>query len=261
MMDRITSKDGTQISYTQIGSGPPLLFVHGTTADHGSWGKITPLLAPHFTVYAMDRRGRGESGDAPDYSFDREAQDVAALVDSIGGPVFLFGHSYGGLCCLEAALLTANVARLVLYEPDIPTGAEVLPAAMLGRMQSLIERGALEAAMEMMLKEVVHMPDHELEAYRQSPLWAARIPLAATIPRELKIDRTYRFNPQRFANFRVPTLLLLGSDSPGMFRQAIEALDAALPDSRVEILPGQQHMAHHSNPDLLAEVVTRFLGG
>lgn len=64
----------------------------------------------------MDRRGRGESGDGPAYSLDREAEDVAALVDSIGQPVNVLGHSYGALCAIKAALLTNNIRRLILYE-------------------------------------------------------------------------------------------------------------------------------------------------
>src|SRR3990172_2374863 len=59
------------------------------------------------------------SGDGPEYSLDREAEDVAAVVDATGGPAHLFGHSFGGACALEASLLTRNVGKLVLYEPPV----------------------------------------------------------------------------------------------------------------------------------------------
>jgi len=81
----ITSADGTIVRCFTDGSGPPLLLVHGTTADHARWQMITPELAEHFTVYAMDRRGRGDSTDGPEYHLLREAEDVAAVVSAVLG--------------------------------------------------------------------------------------------------------------------------------------------------------------------------------
>jgi Alpha/beta hydrolase family len=72
--------------------------VHGTTADHSRWDTVLPELGAHFRVYTMDRRGRGESGDAEPYRVEAEFDDVAAVVDSIGGDVSVLGHSYGALC-------------------------------------------------------------------------------------------------------------------------------------------------------------------
>ena len=146
-MERINSSDGTAISYRRGGAGPPLLLVHGTTADHRSWAQVTPLLAEQCTVYALDRRGRGESGDAADYSLGREAEDIAAVIEAIGRPVCLLGHSYGALCCLEAALLTDRIARLILYEPGLAGDIPLYPPGVPERMQALIDAGDLEAAM------------------------------------------------------------------------------------------------------------------
>jgi len=56
-MHRIRSADGTSIRCWREGAGPPLVLVHGTTADHTTFRFITPILASRFTVYAMDRRG------------------------------------------------------------------------------------------------------------------------------------------------------------------------------------------------------------
>src|SRR5207253_10380171 len=116
------SKDGTRIAFARSGDGPPLVLVHGTTADHTRWAPILGELEARFTVHAMDRRGRGGSGDAQDYSLEKEFDDIVAVVDSIGEPVHLLGHSYGALCSLEASLLTKNIRKLVLYEPPIATG-------------------------------------------------------------------------------------------------------------------------------------------
>lgn len=258
-MEQVTSRDGTIIGFWRSGAGQPLLLVHGLTADHTRWSPISPHFEQHFTVHAMDRRGRGGSDDSPDYDFLREAEDVAAVVEAIGEPVFLLGHSSGGLCSLEASLLTDNVSRLILYEPPVPGIAPPIPPGVPDRMQALIDSGELEAALEVFMREVVRMPDHELEAYRQSPVWKVRIQLAPTIPRELAIDRTYRFDAERFASLQVPTMLLLGGDSPQFARQAVELVHSALPDSRVVILPGQQHIAMDTDPDLFVSEVLDFL--
>lgn len=258
-MNYATSNDGTTIGYERKGAGPPLLLVHGTTADHRRWAHVSPKFEQHFTVYAMDRRGRGESTDTPEYDIMREAEDVAVVIEAIGEPVFILGHSYGALCILEAALLTDKVRRMILYEPPIPTGLPFYPTGVPDRMESLIENGELEAALEVFMREVVKMPQHELNVYRQLPMWKGRIQLAPTIPRELAVDRTYSFDPAKFAGLRVPVLLLLGGDSPPLFRQATETVHSALPNSTLTLLPGQQHIAMDTNPDLFVSEVLKFL--
>jgi pimeloyl-ACP methyl ester carboxylesterase len=256
---KFTSRDGLVISCRQSGTGRPLLLVHGTTADHRSWDQITPLLTPYFTILALDRRGRGGSGDSSDHDLPREAEDIVAVVEAIGEPVYLLGHSYGALCSLEAALRTAQIDRLILYEPGLTTGIPLYPPGVPERMQALIDRGELEAAMDVLFREVVRMPEHELAEYRQSPLWADRLPLAATIPREMAAELAYRFDAARFADLQTPTMLLTGGDSPSALRQATELIAAALPNSRIVILPGQQHIAYRTAPELFAREVLNFL--
>ena len=96
-MEKVKSADGTSIAYKKTGEGPPLVLIHGTTADHSHWEMVLPLLAEHFTVYAIDRRGRGKSGDASDYRAELEFKDVAAVVDMIDEPAILLGQYYGDL--------------------------------------------------------------------------------------------------------------------------------------------------------------------
>jgi pimeloyl-ACP methyl ester carboxylesterase len=260
-MKQIVSKDRTVIGYQKSGQGRPLLCVHGTTADHQSWMAVSSYLAQDFTIYAMDRRGRGGSGDALDYDLWREADDVVALVEAIGEPTVVLGHSYGGLICLEAALLTDNIAQLILYEPAVPAETPHILPEVIERIKALVEQDELEKAMEVCLREVAEIPNHDMDIYRQSPLWVARIPLARTIPRELETDLSYSFQADRFVNMQTPTALFLGGDSPDLYRQGVERLDGALPNSQVIILPGQQHIAHHANPELLAAAVRKFLSG
>jgi pimeloyl-ACP methyl ester carboxylesterase len=258
-MEKVTSRDGTAIAFARSGSGPPLVLVHGTSASHIRWAPVLPGLEPHFTVYAVDRRGRGESGDAESYTLEREFEDVAAVVDAVGEPAYLLGHSYGGICALQAALLR-KVRKLLLYEPPIPlAGVPIYPEGVIERLEALLDAGDREGVVSTFMREVVRMPPHEFERFSSSPAWPARVAAAHSLPRELRAHERYSFDPRRFQGLTTPTLLLLGGDSPPFFRAAIAALDEALPNSHVVILPGQQHIAIDTAPDRFVAEVVGFL--
>ena len=259
-METITSKDGTQIAYRRSGEGPPLVLVHGTAANHSRWSPVLPALEEHFTVYAIDRRGRGGSGDGHCYDIEREFEDVAAMIGSIGEPVNLLGHSYGALCALEAALLTKNVRRLVLYDPGIEVaGEEVYPHEVIEQMEAMLDRGDRDGIVVTTMREVAGLPPATIEHLRTLPVWQARVAAAHTIPRELQAVKDYGFDPERFRDLGVPTLLLIGGDSPAALRKAGEAVDEALPDSRIVVMAGQGHSAMDTGTDLFTTEVLRFL--
>ncbi|HTP29122.1 MAG TPA: alpha/beta hydrolase [Anaeromyxobacteraceae bacterium] len=256
---RAVSRDGTPIAYFQSGSGPSLLLVHGTAADHARWAPILPQLESHFTVYAVDRRGRGRSGDAKTYAVETEFEDLAQVIDQIGGEVFLLGHSYGAVCALEAALRTTRIAKLVLYEPLEPVGARFYPPELIAELERLLVQGDREAIVETFFREVVRMPENELTTLKSLPNWPARVAAAHTIPREMQLDRTYHFEPPRFATIRVPTLLLLGGNSPAFVKKATEAVHEALENSELGVMQGQQHTAMNTAPAMFNEQVIGFL--
>lgn len=259
-LQTVTSADGTEIAYERTGNGPSLVLVHGTTADHTRWEPVRPAFDERYTVYAMDRRGRGESGDADEYDLAREVEDVVAVVDSIDGPVALLGHSYGGLCSLEAALRADDVERLVLYEPPLPVGdPDRDTEPILDEMESLIEADEREDALVLFLGDVAGMPPAELEALRSAPNWPARVEAVHTVVREERARKAYEFDRGRFEALGTPTLLLLGGESAPLFGNATEALDAALPNAQVVVLPGQAHAAMNTAPELFVEEVLAFL--
>ena len=213
----------------------------------------------YFTVYAVDRRGRGGSGDAPGYVFESECDDVAALVDTIGKPVFLLGHSFGAICALEASMRTKNVRKLVLYEPPIVTGAPIYPAEVIDRLNERLLAGDREGAVTTFYREVVRTSENDLRTLRALPNWPGRIAAAHTIPREMKSSDEYRFKASRFAGFDTPTLLLVGGESPAHFRDAVKAVHAAIPSAHVAVLPGQQHAAMNTAPEIFLRQVIGFL--
>jgi pimeloyl-ACP methyl ester carboxylesterase len=259
-MDKIISQDGTPIAYERSGTGPPLVLVHGTGGAYARWKPVSPALEQQFTLYAVDRRGRGESGEAQSYAIEREFEDVAAVVDSIGEEVNLLGHSFGGICALEAALLTPNLRKLILYEPPLPVpGVPIYPEGVIDRLKALMDADDRAGVLTTFMREVVRMPAHELELFQSSPAFPSRVAAAHTLPRELRAHEAYRFEPERFKNLHIPTLLLLGGDSPTFFKAAIEAANAALPNSRIVVLPGQQHIAIDTAPDMFVHEVLAFL--
>lgn len=259
-METIASQDGTPIAYEQTGSGPPLVLVHGTTADHTRWEPVRPAFEESFTVYAIDRRGRGESGDAADYKLEREFEDVAAVVDSIDDPVTLLGHSFGALCSLEGALRTGNLRKLVLYEPPIPVGDyELYSEEVLAEMESLLNDGKNEQALVLFFEEVAKMPPTQIDALRSAPNWSARVDAAYTAFRETQAPAGYELDTGRFADMTTPTLLLSGSESAQYFKDATDAVYDALPDSQIAILDGHGHVAMNTAPDLFIDEVLVFI--
>lgn len=258
-MEFVTSPDGTKISFQRTGAGPPLVLVHGSTADHTRWAGILPELENAFTVFAMDRRGRGKSGDATDYSLGQEYENVAAVVQAAGRDACLIGHSFGALCSMEAALRVENLKRLVLYEPVFPVGEHPLyPPDLPGRLASILETGDRDAMLVAFFKEAVGAPDAQIEALRADSSWAGRIASAHTVLRELA-DGDYIFEADRFHHLTVPTLLLIGENSPRELTAPSMMLDDALPDSRLVVLDGQAHIAMTTAPALFLNAILWFL--
>jgi pimeloyl-ACP methyl ester carboxylesterase len=255
--EKVLSEDGTPIAVWRGGSGPPLLLVHGTAADHSRWAPVLPALEERFTVLAMDRRGRGAGAEPAGYAIAREFEDVAAVAEAADGGVAVLGHSYGGLCAVEAALLTDTIAKLVLYEP--PMGFLRSPPEVVERLQALLDEGRRDELVGFFMQEVAGLPAQQVELLRSLPAWEARLAVAHTIPREERASREYAFDPDRFRDLRVPALFLLGGDSPEPFRAAGEALSAALPDCRIAIMPGQRHAAMDTGTDLFLTEVLGFL--
>ena len=258
-MPTFVSKDGTPIACERSGAGPALVLVHGTTADHARWAPILPALEARFTVYACDRRGRGASGDGPSYAIEREFEDIAAVVDGIGGPVDLLGHSHGAICALEAAASAKNLRRLVLYEPPIPTGASSAPPGVLEKLQALLDAGDRDGVVAAFMTDVARVPPAQVERMREQPAWRARVAAAGTIPRELHADDAYALSAERLRGITAPVLLLLGGASAAFFRTALERVQAAVPQSELVVLPGQQHAAIDMAPELFAREVIAFL--
>ncbi len=257
----VRSGDGTPIACWRCGTGPSLVLVHGSTVDHTVWHSVLLRLKSYFTVYAIDRRGRGASGDSAAFSIEREVEDVAAVIESIGGAVHVMGHSYGALVALEATRLTQDIANLVLYDPPmISMGPDEIAPGLLEAVQDLISQDRLDEATCLFYAKALGRTPQEIEQMRADVDWQSRMAAAHTIPREMRAGGLdYRFAWSRLLHLETPTLLLMGEQSPPRLRASVAALHAVLPDSKVHTLPGHGHGGLSTAPDLVAAEVVDFV--
>jgi pimeloyl-ACP methyl ester carboxylesterase len=267
---RVVAPDGVPIAVFRSGDGPPLVLVHGATADHTTWRTSGPLLAARHTVHAIDRRGRGASGDGdPDkpYAIDREFDDLAAVVDAIAAdsssPVEVVGHSYGGRIALGAALRTGNVWRLVSYEgaPPAPDGLgyQDADAGTVRRVEELVAAGDRDEALATFMRDIVGMPEADLAAFRADPIWPRRAAAIDTTIRELHAETSPAGSLASLGAVRQPVLQVLGGASTEPFAAATRALDARLRNGRVVTIPGARHAAHHTHAAAFVAAVEAFL--
>jgi pimeloyl-ACP methyl ester carboxylesterase len=254
---RIPSRDGTLIAVECAGVGPNLLIFHGGTGDRRGWKPLFPFFASHFTVCAMDRRGRGESGDSAGYNLQKGAEDVTAVVNSRPGAVFVLGQSIGGVSALEAAFLTDKIAKLVLYEPPLRDRNH---GAVATKMENLIRAGESEQALVTFLQEIVMISPGGLARMKAQRTWPNRVADIGKQIREIRALDAYHFDAKRVSGLKVPTLLLTGSQtaSPDL-KWAISSLMDCLPNRSLVVFQGQEHNAMDAIPQEFAETVTRFL--
>jgi pimeloyl-ACP methyl ester carboxylesterase len=259
-MDSVVSKDGTRIGFERRGRGPALVAVHGATADHTRWASVADLLAERFTLYLVDRRGRGLSADGHEYRIQLEAEDLIAVAQAAGAPVAVLGHSYGALVTLEACSRDGQFSRVLLYEPPFPTpGMPVVGPDVLDRMAEEIGRDNREAALTTFLREALELDEVGIDRMRSLPVWRARIAAAHTLVRELRVASEYSLSP-RLSELSVPVRFLVGSESTAHIRAATEAAHAAIPRSDVLEIAGQAHMAMDGVPATFADMVIEFCG-
>lgn len=257
----VRSADGTAIAFEEFGAGAPLVLVHGSVSDRTYWAPVLPALAQRFTAVSLDRRGRGGSSDAPTYAIEREFDDVAAVVDAIDGPVHLLGHSYGGICALEAALRTRNLRTLTLYEPALGfNGPDGIPESFIDELEALVTTGERDAAVELMMGELVGMPADVLAELRaDGTAWQPMVDSVHTLPRELRSAASFAFHPGRYRAIDVPTVLLRGTLSPPEAQVGVELVHDAVAGARVVTMHGVDHEAVTTGPAVLIDTLTSEL--
>ena len=265
-MSSVVSKDGTRIAYDATGTGPALVVVGGATqfrASDSSWPVLAGLLSDRFTVVTYDRRGRGESGDALPYAVAREIEDIAALIEAVGGRASLLGFSSGAVLAIEAAAAGLPVDRVIAYEPPIAVaGSGVDPdrGHLLRDALAALEAGDRRRVAEIFFTEAVGIPRMAFEGMMASPFGKVLDAIAHTLTYDLSVvDGAYpgQVWPERFGRTTTPVLILDGDRTMPFLPFGADAFARVLPNATRRTLPGQDH---GPSPEAIAPAIREFLG-
>ncbi|MGC0141701.1 alpha/beta fold hydrolase [Pseudactinotalea sp. Z1732] len=229
----------------------PVVLLHGVTDAGTAWPDLVSHWQERWDIHSPDLRGHGRSPrfaeDQLDAAPDVMLDDVLAVLEHIGEPVALIGHSLGGFLALRAALARPRyIAALVLEDPARPSGSTPDPqfvAANEALLDSMVDPGT---QIERMLRETPWTRT-EVEA------WAACKPL---------VDRRYIARglflgealwEERFEALSVPTLLILPPEAPMAPRPVRN-------DSvRTVVIPESGHCVRRDQPGRYHEAVDAFL--
>jgi pimeloyl-ACP methyl ester carboxylesterase len=257
MPEFVTSADGTRIAYERRGGGPAIILVGGILSDRAWVALLAEALAERFTTIAVDRRGRGDSGDGVAYAVEREVEDIAALIDVAGDRPALYGHSSGAPLALRAAADGLPIGRLVLYEPpyspeDVAEEPEPYVAEVMAHLAAGRRAEAITAFME-----ASGVPAEMAAEMAADPARLRAAPSMANDFVLMDVARSGRLPAALAARVKVPTLILAGDQSPDFFHATARRLGELIPNARVAILAGADHSAA---VDLTAPAVAAFLG-
>ena len=256
-MNTVISKDGTRIAYEQLGSGPPVVLVDGAFCGRtfGPMPALAKLLAPHFTVFHYDRRGRGGSSDTPPYALERELEDLAAIFAAATAvspreKAYLYGISSGAALAMRGAASGLAVEKFVLYEPPFALDGTRVPNPPDFRAQiaGFLAQGDRDSAVKLFMK-VVGVPAFGIFMMRLMPnVWPKLRAVAHTLPYDFAaLGETQSGGPlpgeleSALGKISAPTLALVGGKSPPWMRHAVERVAQSIAVAKTDVVPGQDH--------------------
>lgn len=253
------SRDGTPIAFERLGDGPPLILVGAALQGRASYHPLAEELSKHLTVFNYDRRGRGDSGDTPPYSVEREVDDLAAVIAEAGGTASVYGHSSGAALVLHAAARGARIDAMVLHEP--PFGSDTQAERQAEREEAerikalLSDDRRAEVVAEFLSSS--GLPAEFVDQLSQDPAMLANAP---TLPYDYEVlsaeSRGGKAPAELARTVPVSTLVLAGDASPDWMVDTARGIAEALPNGRLKVLAGQEHVVP---PDVLAPVLWEFL--
>lgn len=283
----VTSRDGTTIGFRQWGRGPAVVILHGGALASQHYMKLGAALADRFTVCIPDRRGRGMSGPCgPDYTIEREDEDLAAVIEATGASR-VFGAADGGLFALHGSVVIPHIEKVAVFEPVIFVGQPGLAEfrATITRAEELIASGDIAVAMSRLAGDAandrrtqqVSLPYRVLGRVLTTPAVcrlllgldalaargdtvALRDLVPALVP-ELRVVAATEGTIGYYRNVTAPCLLMCGAGAPPLFTGTRDALLAVLPHAGAVDLPGLNHGAAQDqggSPAAIAERLGQF---
>jgi pimeloyl-ACP methyl ester carboxylesterase len=258
MPSTVISKDGTRIAYDRIGHGQAVILVLGALNARKAGTKLAKLLASRFSVITYDRRGRGESTDTAPYSPKREVEDLAALIDAVGRPVCLYGHSSGAAVALEAAInLRKQVKKLAIYEAPYAIGRDARNATTkyFAALNKLLASGRSGDAVALFIRSV-GVSDKQIQALRRMAMWRGLVRLAPTLAYDSEVlGKGHSLPAARLLRVTTQTLVMHGGAGATSMRDAARAISEAVPKAKLLTLAGQTHGV---SPRAIASVLEDF---
>jgi len=263
---KVQSKDGTVIAYEKTGAGPAVVLVSAALADRDGARRLARELAPTFTVINYDRRGRGKSSNTEPYAVEREIEDLEALVDAVGQPVFVFGSSSGAVLALDAGTrFGARVKKLFLYEPPFIVDAShaPIPDSLQKEIEDAVAANKRGEAVALFFGKGMGIPAPGVTFMRlMLPAWRDMTAIVHTAPYDLKIlagtQSGRPLPPDRWSRGTSPTMVAVGAKSEAFFHNGAEALTGMLPGSEYRSLEGLDHSAVLMAPQALASAIREY---
>jgi pimeloyl-ACP methyl ester carboxylesterase len=262
----VRSKDGTSIAYDSAGDGPVLILVGGAFSyrRYKSWVQLAALLAPRFRVISYDRRGRGDSGDAPAHAVEREIEDLDALVQAAGGSARVFGMSSGGVLALRAAAAGVPIrdGRSSTSRRSASMRAGTCRRPTSGRVSASSDDQATAALPRVyFMREGMGAPRVFVGLLRVArPIWRNLEAVAHTLPYDYAVmGDTVHGKPlarEPWASIATPALVVDGGKSPASLRKASDELAERMPNAERRTVKGQ---SHNVSMKMLAPVLEDFL--
>lgn len=256
MDKKTTSRDGTSLAYQRTGQGPAVILISGAMSTGATVAPLAGPLSDRFSVVSYDRRGRGESGDTAPYAVAREVEDLAALIDAVGGEAALYGISSGGALALHAAASGLPVRRVAVYEVPFAMSEDEAKqrADYTEHLTEALAQGRRSDAVELFLR-LTGLAEEMIQGARQSPMWAGMEAIAPSLAYDDAVMGDGRVPRERLASISVPVLSMAGDASPAWMREAAQAVAEAVPEGTYRALEGQTHMV---DPNVLAPVLAEF---
>jgi pimeloyl-ACP methyl ester carboxylesterase len=258
----LTSKDGTRIVCEKAGAGPAVVLVDGAFCFRrsGVTPRLVPLLSNNFTVYAYDRRGRGDSGNTLPYSVEREIEDLQAVMAAAGGSPFVVAFSSGAALAMRAVAAGLRPKKLVVFEPPYVGNGDVpaVPADAIEQLNARIASGRRSDAVTYFMTEIFGAPRLVVTLMKLfgRASWARNESVAHTLPYDIEVMGDFSVPVHLLRSVDVPTLVISGEKAPAKLRSAAARVTAGLPNAMRHVLPKQSHNVAMT---VLAPVIIEWL--
>ena len=257
-MEHGISADGTRIAFARFGHGSPVVVLLGALATSaGGVAVATALASAGLQGVIVDRRARGESGDNGPYTPQREAEDLAAVVEAVGGRAAVLGHSSGAVLALFAAAQGVPITQLFLSEPPFRFGVDEPPADLADRLQALVDRGDPDAAVVLFQREGVGLPEPVIEQIRNSSMFEDLVPLAQSTVYDAILTRAVSSPTPAMRAVSIPVTILRGEPTYPILVTAAERLAAAMPTAELVVV-AESH-DHDFDPEATAREISHRL--